>query len=80
MIGLLTKSDLKVLSFNIESEDKIVVETDIASIFFNIEDKNIKESVEGAILLIKDQRAKNPSVYFQYIDARFGSKLFYKVR
>lgn len=80
LLSWITKAGLKVFSLNVESEDKVVVETDIGEVFFSGEDKDIQESAESAILLIKDQRSKNPSVRFEYIDARFGAKLFYKVK
>ncbi len=63
----------------VEGGNKVVAETLAGDMIFNPEEKNFASSSRNAILLIKDERAKNPNARFEYIDIRFGNKVFYKV-
>ena len=76
-------NELKVFGINstklrIESKDKAVLETSIGKIFVAPLEKDYKEIAENVHLLLKEEKKKNPEVYFEYIDMRFGNKLFYK--
>lgn len=64
---------------SVELENKAVMNTNVGDIVFNPEENTLASSSRNAILLIKDERSKNPSARFEYIDTRFGSKLFYKI-
>lgn len=77
-IDTLSESDINVKEVNIESSLKVTFKSDMGDIILNPEDKNIKESVQNAILLIEDTKVKKKDTKFEYIDARYGSKLFYK--
>lgn len=71
------------VSINVESDDKAVakIKTDknISNIIFNPAENDFSKPVQNAILLIKETKSKNPSAVFQYIDTRFGNKMFYKL-
>lgn len=69
----------KIISINIESPDKAVAKSNIGNIVFNPSEANLSLTAENTVLLINDIRSKNPSARFQYIDARFGNKMFYKL-
>jgi len=77
-IGALKMGDLSVFSISIESSDKAVAETNIGDIYFTPDAKDLSVVAENVILLIKEIKSKNSSSTFQYIDARFGNKIFYK--
>lgn len=78
-IKALEKSGFTVYSINIESSDKALAKTDIGDVIFNPGETNPTLMAQNTILLINEMKNKNPSVHFQYIDARFGNKFFYKL-
>lgn len=79
LVGVLQKEGLKVSVVNVDSQNKIIVGTDIGDIFFNGEEKDLAPAIESALTLINDIRSKTPSATFQYIDVRFGNKVYYKM-
>lgn len=62
-----------------ELGNKAVINTNAGNIIFNPEENSLASSSRNAILLIRNERDKNPGARFEYIDTRFGSKLFYKL-
>lgn len=76
---ILGNAGFNVLSINLELPNKAVFETETGDIFLNPEE-DLSDSVSNAILLITEIKSKNPSAIFEYIDARFGNKVFYKLQ
>jgi hypothetical protein len=72
-------SKFEIVSIKIESGDKAVAKSNIGDIIFNPEEADLSLIAQNAILLINEIRAKNSSVWFNYIDTRFGNKMFYKL-
>jgi len=70
---------LRVLTVMAESPNKAVVETDMGNIFLNPEEE-MSLSIPNISLLIQEIRSQDPSALFDYIDARFGPKVFYKLK
>ena len=79
VIGGLQNSGLQVFSVTTESPNKAVVKTGIGDIFLNPEE-NMSLSIPNITLLIQEIQSQNPSARFNYIDARFGTKVFYKLQ
>lgn len=77
-IETLQNANFQISEINAELGDKAVFKTDIGDIFLNPEE-DMPEAALNAIILINDVKSKNPSARFQYIDARFGNKVFYKL-
>ncbi|MFH0804226.1 MAG: hypothetical protein V1896_01340 [Candidatus Zambryskibacteria bacterium] len=69
----------EISSVNIESADKAVARSNVGDIIFNPGEADLSIPAQNAILLINETRNKNPSALFNYIDARFGNKMFYKL-
>lgn len=78
-IEILRGAKLEVSEINVESKDKAIFKTDIGSIFLNPEE-DLALSTPNAVILINDVKSKNSSAQFDYIDARFGNKVFYRVK
>lgn len=68
-----------VSSVNIESNDKAIAQTDIGDVYLNPEESDLFLVAQNVLLLINETKNKNPSARFEYIDARFGNKMFYKL-
>jgi len=64
---------------DINSPDKGILHTNFGEIFFSPDDPNLSLVAQNVILLIKETKDKKPNAEFQYIDARFGNKMFYKL-
>lgn len=79
LVEVFKNAGFEVLSINIESKDRAVAKANVGNIIFNPEEADLSLVAQNAILLINEVRSKNPSAIFNYIDARFGTKLFYKV-
>ncbi len=67
-------------SVDIESAERGVAATQAGDIIFNPNDANLALAAQNAILLVDDTRSKDSSARFDYIDTRFGNKLFYKLK
>lgn len=78
-IDILQNAKFEVYEVDVELGDKAVFKTDIGDIFLNPEE-DLSISTPNAVILINEVRTKNPSAYFNYIDARFGNKVFYKLK
>jgi hypothetical protein len=69
----------KVDYINIESGEKGTAETNMGDVVFNPGETDLSLIAQNVILLINETKAKNHSAVFNYIDARFGNKIFYKL-
>lgn len=82
-IEILKSGGFEVNSVNIESTDKAVAETNIGGttidVIFNPEETDLSPVAQNIILLINEIKNKTSSTRFEYIDARFGNKIFYKL-
>jgi len=72
-------ANVDVLSINIESSDKAIANTTMGEIFFSPNESDLSLIAQNVVLLINETKSKNPTAKFQYIDARFGNKMFYKL-
>jgi cell division septal protein FtsQ len=79
LIDTFKNANFEVSSINIESSDRALAKTNIGDVIFNPEEADLSLVAQNTILLINETKNKNPSARFQYIDARFGNKLFYKL-
>jgi hypothetical protein len=79
LIEVLKGAGFEVGSINIESNDRAVTKSNVGDIIFNPEETDLSLVAQNVILLINDVKGKNPSAEFNYIDARFGNKIFYKL-
>lgn len=72
-------SGIQVYSIKAESEDRSVAETNKGQIIFNPQE-DLSVVAENIALLISEIKSKTPDVELEYLDARFGNKIFYKLR
>jgi len=79
LVQVFENAGFKISSINIESSDRAVAKSKIGDIIFNPGETNLSLTAENALFLINEIKSKNPSARFQYIDARFGNKMFYKL-
>ncbi len=79
LIEIFKNAGFEITSVNIESSDKAIAKSSIGDIIFNPEETDPSLVAQNTILLINEIKSKNPSARFNYIDARFGNKLFYKL-
>lgn len=77
-VSLLKQSNIETYSINVESRDKATIETSVGNIFIDPESVDLKESIENAILVVSNGVANSGQTKFEYIDVRFGNKVFYK--
>ncbi|MEK7669572.1 MAG: hypothetical protein AAB350_03250 [Patescibacteria group bacterium] len=64
---------------DVESTDKAILGTSIGEVFFSPEEADLALVAQNALLLIDEIMTENPNAVFEYIDARFGNKMFYKL-
>jgi hypothetical protein len=69
----------QITSINIESTDKATAKSNTGDIIFSPDETDLSTVAKNIILLINDIKHKTPSAQFNYIDARFGNKIFYKL-
>ncbi len=83
LIEVFKNDGFNISSINIESADKVVakikINSAITDIIFNPDEPDLFLTAQNVVLLINETKSKNPSANFQYIDARFGNKMFYKL-
>jgi hypothetical protein len=79
LINTFKNAKIVVTNVNIESSDKATAKTDVGDIIFDPEGADLPTAAQNAVLLINQIRIKTPSARFQYIDTRFGNKMFYKL-
>lgn len=84
LVEVFKNGGFEISSINIESSDRAVAKTKIgdttSDIIFNPEETDLSLVAQNTILLINETKTKNPSAHFNYIDARFGNKMFYKLK
>jgi len=78
LVEIFKSSGFDITSISIESKDKGVAKSSIGEIIFSPEE-DLSKTAQNAVLLINEVKGKNASSRFQYIDARFGNKIFYKL-
>ncbi|MFA6269929.1 MAG: hypothetical protein WC657_01845 [Candidatus Paceibacterota bacterium] len=78
LVEVFKKAGFAVASFNIESADKATAQTDLGVVIFNPDEVDLSLVAQNVLLLVNETKIKNPSARFQYIDARFGNKMYYK--
>ncbi|MEK7634970.1 MAG: hypothetical protein AAB446_00885 [Patescibacteria group bacterium] len=79
MVKTFKDAGFEIISINIESTGKATAKSNLGDIIFNPEEIDLSLIAQNAILLINDAKTKNPSTKFNYIDTRFGNKIFYKL-
>ena len=79
LIEVFKNAGFEISSINIESADKAVAKSSMGDIIFDPGETNLSLTAQNAVLLINDIKNKNPSARFNYIDTRFGNKVFYKL-
>ncbi len=79
LVDVFKNAKITVTEINIELIDKATAKTDVGDIIFNPEDSDLSVAAQNAILLINDVKSKNASARFNYVDVRFGNKMFYKL-
>lgn len=78
-IGSLKDVGIDVSSVSIESLDRAVAKSNMGDIIFNPEETDLSTVAQNVILIINNVKNKVPSAQFNYIDARFGNKVYYKL-
>lgn len=80
LVDIFKNNGFNVSSINIESADKGVAGTDIGDVIFNPGEADLSITAQNVVLLVNEIKSKTPSIRFNYIDARFGNKIFYKLK
>jgi hypothetical protein len=78
-VEVLKSAGFEIISVDIESADKAVAKSNIGDIVFDPDEADLASVAQNVILLINEVKGKNHSAQFNYIDARFGNKVFYKL-
>lgn len=78
-IKILGDAHFEIIEINLVLSDKVIFKTNVGEIFLNPEE-DLSQTAENAVILINEVKTKTPSALFEYIDARFGNKVFYKLR
>lgn len=76
---LLNESLGRIHRIEFESTNKTIFVTSIGDIYLNAEENMITQ-MQNVILLVKELRNRNAEIQFDYIDGRFGNKMYYKVK
>jgi cell division septal protein FtsQ len=79
LVNTFKNAKIVVTDINIELTDKATAKSNIGDIIFDPEGTDLSSVAQNAILLINQVKSKTPSAEFNYIDARFGNKMFYKL-
>jgi len=79
LVDSLESGGQKIEKVRIESDERMIVKTELTEIIFDPQEKKFEEAGENALTIISDILQKNPAARIQYIDARFGTKVFYKL-
>jgi cell division septal protein FtsQ len=78
-IEFLAENAVSVQSIELVSKDKVNIQTDIGRIVLNPLEEDILDILENVLLLVLKEREKKENAVFEYLDARFGNKIFYKL-
>ncbi len=79
MIDGFKNKDIIVTEIKIISDNEAYAFTSIGKIIFYPNQKDFKPVVDNVSLLEKQVRLTSPDKKFEYIDTRFGNKMFYKI-
>lgn len=79
LVATFREEGFEITSIDIASADKAVAKSSVGDIIFDPEEPDLSVTGKNAILLINEVLAKNPAARFQYVDARFDNKFFYKL-
>ncbi|OHB15963.1 MAG: hypothetical protein A2605_03710 [Candidatus Zambryskibacteria bacterium RIFOXYD1_FULL_39_35] len=79
-IDVFEKAGFEATYINIESSDKAILGTSIGEVFFSPGEADLALIAQNALLLIDEIKSNNLDATFEYIDARFGNKMFYKLK
>lgn len=80
LVSTLDEAGFPVSSINIQTPNKAYAATVIGDVIFNPEENNLNLAGSNAATLIKSLQSKHSTSTFEYIDARFGNKVFYKLK
>ncbi len=78
MIEKSASSSLPIQRISIQEVNKGTAHTTLGNIIFNPDSGEIVKQLQNALVLISDLKKSKENVKFEYIDARFGNKIFYK--
>ncbi|MBN2094076.1 MAG: hypothetical protein JW740_01770, partial [Candidatus Zambryskibacteria bacterium] len=70
--------DIEIFSISSEAPDKAIANSSLGNVIFNPQE-DLVLIAQNVILLVEEIKSKNPEAIFDYIDTRFGNKLFYKL-
>lgn len=79
LVSAFKTAGFEIISINIESADEATAKSNIGGIIFDPQEADLSTVAQNAILLINNIQAKNPSASFNYIDVRFGNKVYYRL-
>lgn len=77
-VNVLKEKGFVVSTVMISSPDKGTLIMEGAKIIFDPSEKKLNEALQNAILVITNARVDKPDTTFDYIDVRFGTKVYYK--
>lgn len=84
LIAEFERAGFEISEIRFETSDRVIAKSSIngamSDIVFNPNDLDFSLLIQNTILLINETLNKNPKAAFEYIDARFGNKFFYKLR
>ncbi len=78
VISTINASSIQVEKVIEELPNKANIITSSGTIILNPEE-NMSDAAKNAILLISEIKAKDPATKLEYVDARYGKKMFYKI-
>ncbi len=78
LVEKLASAQIATEQIALESGDKTTLRTSLCDIVVLPDERNAGETAENILLLVDTERQKNSEVRFEYIDARFMNKMFYK--
>lgn len=79
VIDIFKNNQIEIYEITLDSSQKIIFKTNLGEIFLN-PTEDLVSSANNAVVLINEVKTKTPTALFEYIDARFGNKVFYKLR
>ncbi len=79
LVEKLGSAGIETSQITLESADKTILRTSLCDIVVLPEERDAGKTAENLLLLVDTERKKNGEVRFEYIDARFMNKMFYKI-
>lgn len=77
---LLEEQKIQIQKYTLEMDKKNTVETNIGDIVFSFDEMSVENKIENLLLIIEEEQKKGRKAEFEYIDLRFGNKVFYKLK